>query len=313
MIFEFMKKYSKEFKIGKMATVFKVSRSGYYKYINKKESSREKENKELAESIREIHQQSREVYGSPRIHAVLKKQGKKCSRKRVAKIMSKTNIKAKTKKKWKTTTKTTKDLSKIAPNLINQNFVASEKNTIWVSDITYIETNEGWLYVSTILDLYSRKIVGLSMDSRMNTNLVKRSLDQAICRRAPQKGLILHSDRGCQYTSSEYKKHTLKNGIRLSMSSTGNCYDNAAMESFFHTLKAEHVFFQNFKTRQDAAQSIFEYIEVFYNRQRLHSTLDYLSPSEFEQQNKLKNQKHLECSVKIVLPAKGANFPICCV
>ena len=258
-----MKKHRKEFAIGKMAKILKVSTSGYYRYISKKESLREKENKELAQAIRAIHEENRGVYGSPRIHAILNKQGKKCSRKRVAKIMQENGIQAKTKRKWKTTTRATKDPSRVAPNLVNQNFVVAEKNSVWVSDITYIETNEGWLYLAATLDLYSRKIVGLSMGSRMNADLVIRSLNQAIYHRDPQKKLIAHSDRGSQYTSTEYKKYALKYGIQLSMSSTGNCFDNAAMESFFHTLKTEHVFFQNFETRDDAIQSIFEYVEVF--------------------------------------------------
>jgi len=308
-----MKKYKKEFQVGKMAKVLKVSRSGYYKYINKKESLREKENKELTQVITEIYKRNRRIYGSPRIHAVLKKQGKKCSRKRVARIMRNNDIKAKAKKRWKITTKATKDPSKIAPNLVNQNFVVKEKNSVWVSDITYIDTNEGWLYLAATLDLYSRKIIGLSMGSRMTADLVSRSLDQALCHRAPKKGVIVHSDRGSQYTSTEYKKHTLKHGIRLSMSSTGNCFDNAAMESFFHTLKTEHVFFQNFETRGDAIQSIFEYVEVFYNRQRLHSTLDYFSPCEFEEQEQLKHQKQQAGALKFASPTKEINFPICCV
>ena len=151
------------------------------------------------------------------------------------------------------------------------------------------------------------------MGSRMTADLVSRSLDQALCHRAPKKGVIVHSDRGSQYTSTEYKKHTLKHGIRLSMNSTGNCFDNAAMESFFHTLKTEHVFFQNFKTRGDAIQSIFEYMEVFYNRQRLHSTIDYLSPCEFEEQERLKCQKQQAGVLKFTPSTKEINFPICCV
>lgn len=284
MIFEFMKDHLSEFSIEKMAKVFKVSRAGFYKYINKSETKRNQYNKKLLEKIKLIYKQNREVYGSPKIHAILKTQGESCSRKRVAKIMKQGKIQSKIRKKWKPAAKATKDLSKIAPNIINQNFNAAEENTVWVTDITYISTAEGWLYVSTIMDLYSRKIVGLSMSDRIDTKLVIRSLTQAICHRAPKPGLILHSDRGVQYTSDEYKKFTAKCGIILSMSAKGYCYDNAAMESFFHTLKTEHVFFYSYKTRNEAMTSIFEYIEIFYNRQRLHSTLNYLSPLEFERQ-----------------------------
>lgn len=278
-----MKKHSLEFPIEKMAKIFKVSRSGYYKFINKKESRRSVHNKKLIEKIKLIHNQKRQVYGSPRIHMALKEQGEPCSRITIAKLMAKNGIRAKTKKKWKATTKGIKDLSKIAPNLLEQNFSAEAENEAWVEDITYVWTLEGWLYVSTVLDLYSRKIVGLSMGNRIDADLVIRSLNQAVCHRDPKPGLILHSDRGVQYISSSYKTLITKYGMRQSMSGKGNCYDNAAMESFFHTLKTEHIFFYNFKTRQEAMSSIFEYIEVFYNRQRSHSYLNYLTPEEFEQ------------------------------
>lgn len=282
MIFNFMKKHSEQFLIEKMAKVFKVSRSGYYKFINKKESFTVKKNKELICKIKLIHKNSRNIYGSPRIYAELKKQGEKCSRKRVAKLMCQNEIQAKTKTKWKATTKGSKDISKIAPNLLNQNFTIDAANKVWVQDITYISTNEGWLYLSTVLDLYSRKIVGLSMGNRIDANLVIRSLNQAFVHRNPNPGLILHSDRGVQYTSSEYKKFANENKCLLSMSAKGNCYDNAAMETFYHTLKTEHVFFCKYKTRDEAIGSIFEYIEVFYNRQRIHSTIGFMSPVEYE-------------------------------
>lgn len=282
MIFKFMKEYSNEFPIKKMAHMFNVSRSGYYKYINKKESKTLIKNKDLKDKIINIYNSSKGLYGSPRIHAKLKQNGEFCSRKRVHRIMKNNDIKAKAKKKWKATYKGSKDLSKIAPNEVNQNFDINEINKVWVLDITYISTSEGWLYLSAILDLFSRKIVGLSMGNTLHTDLVIRSLNQAIKHRCPSPGLILHSDRGVQYTSKDYKAIVEKNHFTLSMSGKGNCYDNAAMESFFHTLKTEHVFFNKYKTRKEAMQSIFEYVEVFYNRQRLHSYLGYLSPMEYE-------------------------------
>lgn len=278
-----MRKYASEFPIRKMAQILNVSCSGYYKHRNKKDSKTIIKNRELLVKIKIIHSKNRQIYGSPRIHAVLKKQGESCSRKRIAKLMQINKIQAKTRKKWKATTKGTKDLIKIAPNLLNQNFKVNRANVAWVGDITYIYTSEGWLYVSTFLDLYSRKIVGLSTGNCLDTDLVIRSLNQAINRRRPGPGLILHSDRGVQYTSNEYKKIACENRFVLSMSAKGNCYDNAAMETFFHTLKTEHVFFYNYKTRLEAIASIFEYIEVFYNRQRIHSTLNYMTPIEFEQ------------------------------
>ncbi len=287
MIFEFMKNTSTELEIEKMAKIFKVSRSGYYKYVNKKESTRLQQTQKLTERIRLIHKQSRAVYGSPRICAALNKLGEKCSRKRVAKIMKQNNIQAKMRNVWKFTAKSSAELSTLAPNLINQNFTVTKENIAWVSDITYVKTREGWLYVSAILDLYSRKIVGLSMGNYIDTDLIIRSLKQAICHRNPNPGLILHSDRGCQYTSHEYQSFLSKHRIVPSMSAAGYCYDNAAMESFFHTLKTEHVFFHNFETRKSASTSIFDYVEVFYNRHRIHSTLNYLSPLEFEQQKNI--------------------------
>lgn len=300
-----MKKHSQEFPVDKMAKIFKVSRSGYYKFVNKKESKRSIYNKKLVEKIKSIYKKKRQVYGSPRIHMALKQQGEQCSRIKIAKLMAKNNIKAKTRKKWKATTKGSKDLSKIAPNLLEQNFAAAVENEVWVEDITYVWTKEGWLYVSTVLDLYSRKIVGLSMGNRIDTDLVIRSLNQAVCHRSPKPGLIVHSDRGVQYTSADYKALMTKYGFRQSMSSKGNCYDNAAMESFFHTLKTEHVFFYDFKTRQEAMDSIFEYIEVFYNRQRSHSYLNYLTPEEFEKR-KL-NINGLEKMSRVKSPAAQAS------
>jgi transposase InsO family protein len=279
-----MQKYASNFRIEMMAKVLQVSRAGYYKYLDKEISATKQYSDILTIKIKSIHKQSKEVYGSPRIHAELKKQGEKCSRKRVCKIMNRHNIQAKTRKKWKPMGETTRDLSKVAPNILNQNFTTCTENTVWVTDITYIRTTEGWLYLSAVLDLYSRKIVGLSMGRHIDTDLVLRSLTQALCHRMPKPGLILHSDRGTQYTSTSYKNFTMKAGMVLSMSAQGHCYDNAAMESFFHTLKTEHVYFCQFKSRQEAISSIFEYVEVFYNRQRIHSTLGYLSPLEFEQQ-----------------------------
>ena len=276
-----MQKYCNEFPIGKMAKVLKVSRSGYYHYINKKQSITKIKDNELKEKIIAIFKQGRSVYGSPRIHALLKQQGETCSRKKVAKIMKRANIYARTKKKWKSSQKTVSSTRNIAPNLLNQNFAAPKVNTLWVLDITYIGTDEGWLYLSTVLDLYSRMIVGLSTGSLINTDLIIRSLKQAVLHRNPNSGLILHSDRGIQYTSTEYNNFAKEHNFILSMSAKGNCYDNAAMESFFHTLKTECIS-RRFKTRKEATIEIFEYIEVFYNRQRIHSTLNFMSPREFE-------------------------------
>lgn len=303
MIFDFMKDHIHLYPVENMAKVLGVSRAGYYKYVSHKDSATLCKNKELLVKIKAISRKSRDIYGSPRIHAVLKRQGESCSRKRVAKIMQQYGIQSKIRKKWKATAKGSKDLSRIASNLLNQNFKADAANKIWVMDITYVATKEGWLYVSTVLDLYSRKIVGLSMSNHPDAALVLQSLNQAVKHRNPAKGLLLHSDRGCQYTSDAYRDYVKAHEFILSMSAKGYCYDNAAMETFFHTLKTEHVFFYKYQTREEAKTSIFEYIEVFYNRQRLHSTLDYMSPVEFELQKKPLNH-HIEMSrMKLAGPA----------
>ena len=269
------------FPIGKMAKILQVSERGYYAYVDRKISAREKENQKLLDLIWQIYQEGRCMYGSPRVHGKLCRLGISCSRKRVARLMKNHGIQAKMRKSWKRTTKQGKRAA--FANLVKQEFTVAFPNQTWVSDITYVKTREGWLYVSAILDLFSRKVVGLSMGERLDTCLVKKAFAQALCHRSPPKGLIHHSDRGCQYTSEEFEKLAKENGIILSMSSAGNCYDNAVAESFFHTLKTEHVYQEKCITREEAKRSIFEYIEVFYNRKRAHSFLGYLSPEEFEQ------------------------------
>jgi|SRR5580692_845285 putative transposase len=291
MIYEFMRNNSKQFEITKMAQVFKVSRAGYYKSIDKQDSKTKRDNNDLVVKIKVIHKKSHETYGSPRIHKELKKNGVLCSRRRIAHLMKSNKIQAKMRKKWKVSDKACKDVTRIAPNIVNKIFKVPSPNMVWVSDITYIRTLEGWLYVATVMDLFSRKIVGLAMSNQIDINLIKKALTQAICHRSPKPGLIIHSDRGSQYTSHEYKQTTHMQGFLLSMSAKGYCYDNAAMESFYHTLKTEHTYFHKYQTRKEAAQSIFEYIEVFYNRQRIHSTLNYLSPTEFENKHAMSSPK----------------------
>lgn len=277
-----MKAHSKEFKIEKMADVLGVSRGGYYEFIERKPSRRALENEVLVKEIKKSHKNSRGLYGSPRLHAELRKQGKKCSRKRVSKLMKQEKIQARMRKKWKKTTQPSKKAVEIAPNHLDQQFIVNKPNKVWVSDITYVWTAEGWLYVAVVLDLFSRRVVGLSMGDRLETELVTRALKQALYRRLINSELMHHSDRGCQYTSKEFRDLTLSHGIRLSMSAKGHCYDNAVAESFFHTMKTEHIYLTHYRTREEAKTSIFEYIEVFYNRLRLHSTLGYMSPLEFE-------------------------------
>lgn len=289
MRFEFMRDNEKRFSIEMMAKVLGVSRSGYYEFLKRSESATTLESKRLTEKIKCIHEMSRMVYGSPRIHAEMVRQGEKCSRKRVARLMKKANIQAKMRKKWKKTTQITERVE-ISPNHLDQNFVTEAPNKVWVSDITYISTQEGWLYVAIVMDLFSRKIVGLSMGDSLKTELVTKALKQAIMQREVNEELLHHSDKGCQYTSKEFKQLVDNHKIKLSMSGTGRCYDNAVAESFFHTLKTEHTNFCNYKIREEAKNSIFEYVEVFYNRRRLHSTIGYLSPEEFERQSEQRQE-----------------------
>jgi putative transposase len=276
-----MKRQHDKCTVKKMAKILEVSRSNFYHFVHRKPTKRAMDNAEYLQKIKSIHKHSRYIYGSPRIHAELKKEGKICSRRRIAKIMRIHGIQAKTYKLWKKTA-VAKMHKEIAPNHVNQNFTVDAPNKTWVSDISYIATREGWLYLAVVLDLFSRKVVGFSMSSRMQTDLIKRALQQAIINRNPEKGLIHHSDRGSQYTSEDFKRKTDQHKMILSMSGKGNCYDNAVVESFFHSLKTEHANFCKFKTKEEAMDSLFEYIEVFYNKKRSHSTLGYLSPQEFE-------------------------------
>lgn len=279
-----MKAHSKEFPIEKMADVLGVSRGGYYKFLSRKPGQRAVENQAIIEEIKYVYQESRGTYGSPRVHAELKNRGKKCSKKRVAKLMKREKIQAKMRKKWKKTTQSGKKVIEIAPNHLDQQFTVERPNKVWVSDISYVWTEEGWLYVAIVLDLFSRKVVGLSMGERLETVLVTKALKQALYQRCIiEKDLMHHSDRGCQYTSKEFRELTLRHGIQLSMSAKGHCYDNAVAESFFHTLKTEETHLRRYRTREEAKMCIFEYIEVFYNRQRMHSTLGYMTPKEYEE------------------------------
>lgn len=283
MKFQFMKDHKDEFKTERMSSVFKVSRSGYYKFITRGPSDRAQENERLLGKIKASYQDSRKTYGSPRICSELRTSGETCSRKRIARIMQKHDMAAKMKKRFKVTTKANPNEIP-APNLLNQNFVAKEPNKRWVADFTYVDTKEGWLYVAAVMDLFSRRIVGLAMSDRMKDDLVISALQQAFLHRQPDTGLIHHSDRGSQYTSKDFRDLLIRYCIIASMSGLGNCYDNAVIESFFHTLKTEHIYFEQYETREQAKRSIFEYVEVFYNRQRRHSTLNYMSPMVFEKQ-----------------------------
>jgi transposase InsO family protein len=264
-----------------MCQVIGASRSGYYRWKKLPDGKRQKENAKILMEIKESHKNSRRSYGSPRITDELRSKGTKCGKNRVARIMKVYGIVAKTAKKFKATTNSKHNLP-IAENLLKQDFTAEKPNTVWVSDITYIWTLEGWLYLAVILDLYSRQVIGWAISKRMTSGLVIKALHQAIGRRKPGTGCMFHSDRGVQYASSDFRDVLKAYGFIQSMSRKGNCYDNAVAESFFHTLKTEHVYDYRYETRAEATQSIFEYIEMFYNRQRRHSALGYRSPVLFE-------------------------------
>lgn len=269
-----------------MADLLNVSRSAYYAWFNRVPGSRAEEAKDLEYRIESIFKAGRGTYGSPRIHAQLKQDGKSASPNRVARIMVKLGLKAKTKRKFKSTTDSKHNLP-VAPNLLDQNFTVSERDQVWCSDITYLRTTEGWLYLAVVIDLFSRRVIGWSMRDNMKKGLVLAALDMALKSRKPAPGAIHHSDRGSQYCSKTYRSKLLANGLTASMSRRANCYDNSVVESFFHTLKTEHVYFHTFQSKAEALHSVFEFIEVFYNRQRLHSTLGYISPVVYEERAEL--------------------------
>jgi transposase InsO family protein len=282
MKYQFIADHQQEFKITAMCRVLKVSRSGYYAWRKRPVSKREMANQKLTEQIEEIHQESRQTYGSPRIHAELADQGVKCGHNRVARLMRKAELRAKQKRKFKVTTTDSVHNYPVAPNLLAQDFQASQPNEKWVADITYIATAEGWLYLAAVMDLYSRRIVGWAMSDSLERWLPLAALQMALETRQPPPGLLHHSDRGSQYASDDYQAVLTNYQIQGSMSRTGNCYDNAPIESFFGTLKTELVHHRHYATRAEAKTDIFEYIEVFYNRFRRHSALDNLCPIVFE-------------------------------
>lgn len=268
-----------------MCMVLDISRGRYYQWVKEPVSEREKANQDLVEKIRKIHEKSKQTYGSPRIIAELIKQGINCGHNRVVRLMRENGIKAKMKRRFKKTTDSNHKLP-IAENVLNRDFSADSKDKKWVSDITYVWTMAGWLYLCTVIDLYSRKVVGWAMDDNMETSLVLSALDMACLNRNPEPGLIFHSDRGSQYASNEFREVMINKGFIQSMSRRGNCWDNAVAESFFHSIKTEELYFNKFYNKNEAKSCIFEYIELKYNRMRSHSYLGYLSPHQFELSNK---------------------------
>ena len=282
MKFELIAKWQQEFTVGRMCHVFGVSRSGYYAWRQRPVSAREMANQELVGEIKRVHQASRRTYGSPRVYRALRAEGIACSENRVARLMRQCRIVAKQARRFTTTTKANPRHA-AAPNHLKQHFEATRPNETWLSDITYIPTEEGWLYLAAVMDIFSRRIVGWSMGKRITSRLAKQAMEMALSQRSPGPGLIHHSDRGSQYTSAPYQGLLTQHKVIPSMSASGNCYDNAPMESVFGTLKQELIYHKHYVTRRAARTDIFDYIETFYNRQRLHSSLDYQSPIAFEQ------------------------------
>ena len=282
MSYPFIAQHRDEYPITVMCRVLEVSVSGYYAWCKRSPSQHSREDAHLAEQVKTAFQANRGVYGSPRVHAELQAQGISCGRKRVARLMREQGLAAR-KAAHRTITTHSDPAVQAAPNLLQRDFHADKPDTKWVADTTYIWTAEGWLYLAVVLDLFSRMVVGWSMAATQDATLVMQALRMAVTRRHPASGLLHHSDRGSTYTSQSYQALLQQEGMVASMSRTANCYDNAAMESFFHSFKGECIEGESFQTRAQARRAAFEYIETFYNRRRRHSTLQYLSPLAYEQ------------------------------
>jgi putative transposase len=280
--YQFIADYREEFEITVMCGVLAVSRSGYYAWRKRPPSARKMADQALSQQIKDIHQQSRQTYGSPRIQAELAENGVNCGAKRVARLMRDEELFAKQHRKFRVRTTDSAHPYPVAPNLLDQDFSASRPNEKWLTDITYIPTAEGWLYLAVVLDLYSRRIVGWAMSNSLERSLVLAALQMALDTRQPLPGLLHHSDRGSQYASHDYQTLLTQYQMQGSMSRKGNCYDNAPTESFFGTLKTELVHHCHYQTHAEAKTDLFEYIEVFYNRVRRHSALHYQSPLNYE-------------------------------
>ena len=281
MRYRAIQEHDRRYPIRLMCRTLTVSPAGYYAWRDRPESRRSRQNRTLRSAIRELHHESRETYGSPRIWNALRKQGHGVGEHRVARLMRGAGIRANTVKKWRTTTQSSHRLP-VAENTLNRQFTVEAPNRVWAGDITYVWTTEGWLYLAVILDLYSRLVIGWAMGQRLTGELAEQALLMALANRQPRAGLVHHSDRGSQYAATRYQQMLTMHGLTPSMSRRGNCWDNACVESFFGTLKRELVYHRHYATRNEATQDIFEYIEVFYNRKRRHSALGFDSPAEYE-------------------------------
>jgi putative transposase len=274
--------HQESFPVRRMCQVLNVTPSGYYAWRKRPVSAREMANRELVKGIEAVQRETYQTYGSPRVWCELKARGVACSKNRVARLMRLYHLGAKRTKRFKAMTRRARG-GTVAPNLLKQTFAAEGPGETWLADITYIPTDEGWLYLAAVVDLYSRYVPGWDMSERMTSDLTRRALNMAIQRRPPTPGLIHHSDQGSQYTADAYQALLQERGIRVSMNETGGWYDNAPMKSFFATLKSELVNHRHYATRAEARADVFYYIEAFYNRRRRHSSLGYLSPEAYEE------------------------------
>jgi len=285
--YSFIREHRKQFRVAALCRVLKVSASGYFAWLGRPESARQRANRALAAQIKVAHARSRKTYGRRRIHVQLQRAGILCSRNRVARLMRQEGLWGLRRRKFKATTNARHSFP-VAPNLLARNFTAAAPDQVWVSDITYLACAEGWEYLATVMDLHSRRIVGWAMQSTLERSLTLNALKMAIAQRRPAPGLIHHSDRGVQYACGDYQTVLNQQQMIPSMSRKGDCWDNAPKESFFGTLKCELGLHGLRPPREHAHRKVFEYIEVFYNRQRLHSSLGYLSPADFERQSTAK-------------------------
>lgn len=283
MKYQFIHEYRHIYPIIRMCNILEVSENGYYNWLKRGKSQRKQDDEQLASRIEDAYHENRGVYGSPRIHAELKEQGIHCGKKRIARLMRERNISARKKRRQAKKTDSNHS-SPIAPNLLERDFTADAPNKKWMTDMTFIATGEGWLYLAGVIDAYSRMLIGWAMGSEHDSELVKQALQMALAMRRPGAGLVHHSDRGSEYASKSYQEMLHQYNIQISMSRKGDCYDNAVIESFWGTLKGECFSLEIFQTRKEAKIAIFEYIEVFYNRKRKHSSLGYLSPVDYEKQ-----------------------------
>jgi transposase InsO family protein len=282
MRYAFIQRQSAKLPVRTMCRLLEVRPSGYYAWTGRSPCAREAKKLQLTESIRLVHERSGGTYGSPRVYRALKQQGVACGRKRVAKLMRQERIRSTRHRRFRVKTTDGDHEHPLAGNLLDRRFEQEAINQVWASDITYVATDEGWLYVASVMDLCSRRIIGWSTADHLRAELATEALSMAIRARCPDEGLLHHSDRGVQYACGEYRAVLARHGITCSMSRGGNCYDNATMESFFKTFKVELVYQEHYATREEARRSIHSYIEAFYNRQRLHSSLGYRSPAEYE-------------------------------